>query len=235
MTGSLRVIFLSKRALFFAVLMFIGCGLLLAFSGSQALITVGNFKRGKATVIIDPGHGGVDSGAKYGNMLEKNITLDVALRVREYLIQKGIDVQLTRESDVDLGGELTRGRHLRDLQARLQMINRGQIAVSIHVNTTRDYSEKGAIVFCARDSKNGRRLAEKILEELGKVQELNNDHLIPTDNLYLLRRAEVPLVLVELGFISNWQDRAKLDNETFRQKCAQAIAQGVINFLENPD
>ena len=78
--------------------------------------------------------------------MEKDITLDISLHIRDSL-QKDIPFVLTRESDIDLGGELTKGRHKRDLLARRQIINQGKIAVSIHVNTIDDHREEGAVVF----------------------------------------------------------------------------------------
>lgn len=235
MSRQFRVFYLSRQTLFAVLGVVVISGILLVLSRGQILPTLGTLKTGQATVIIDPGHGGVDSGAVYGELLEKDINLDVALQMRDYLVQKGIGVEVTREQDVDLGGELTKGRHRRDLDARLKVINRGRVAVSIHVNTIGDPAEEGAVVLYPRGSNTSQQLAEQILKELGKVQKLNYNQAIPRDNLYLLRRAEIPMVLVELGFISNAQDRSKLTNKTFKQKCAQAIAQGIVDFLDNLD
>jgi N-acetylmuramoyl-L-alanine amidase len=182
-------------------------------------------------VVIDPGHGGVDSGAVFENILEKDITLETSLHIKKFLEEKDIISALTRDSDIDLGGELTKGRHKRDLLARREIINKGKIAVSIHVNTIGDIEEEGAVVFYAKGSLEGEKLGTSILSELGKVQNLNYPKPIPRTNLFLLRTSTPPIVLVELGFLSNSQDRTKLLRSEFRRECAKAIADGVDNYL----
>lgn len=187
----------------------------------------------EADVILDAGHGGVDSGAYLENIKEKDITLDVVLRIGSILEAKGLQVKLTRDSDSDLGGALTKGRHRRDLEARLKTIDRGRIAVSVHVNTTGDSRECGAVVFYARNSQAGQRLATSILRELAKIHKLNYPEAIPRSNLFLLRASRIPVALVELGFLSNLDDRQKLIEPYFRQQCAQAIAAGISEYLNS--
>ncbi|HHY60983.1 MAG TPA: N-acetylmuramoyl-L-alanine amidase [Clostridia bacterium] len=184
-----------------------------------------------AQVILDPGHGGVDPGALWGDVKEKDIVLDVVQRMRQYLEENGYSVVLTRDADVDLGGELSPGRHRRDLQARLQVINQGQVAVSVHCNTIEDQSQRGAVVFYQKGSAEGERLAASLLAELNKVQLLNDNRPLPRENLFLLRTSRIPTVIVELGFLSNPEDRHKLLEPGFRQQLAEAMSRGIINYL----
>lgn len=226
-----RIVLLSKKKLLFSLLFLVAVLILVNLVQEEAQMTLSNIASGQ-TVVIDPGHGGVDSGAVFENILEKEITLDTALHIKRYLDEKNIPLTLTRDSDIDLGGELTKGRHKRDLLARREIINKGKIAVSIHVNTIGDIEEEGAVVFYAKGSSEGERLAASILAELNKVQKLNYSKPIPRTNLFLLRTSIPPMVLVELGFLSNSQDRAKLIRSEFRRECAKAIADGVENYLK---
>lgn len=227
-----NIIVITRRQLLsFCLLMTLIFSLVIWSSSRKVWPTVGGAQTGKAPVILDAGHGGVDSGANSREVKEKEITLDVVLRIRKYLEKKGLPVELTRDSDVDLGGELTRGRHRRDLEARLKIINKGQIAVSIHVNTANAASEQGALILYDCNSEKGKKLAETILQELQKVQKLNHPKPIPRSNIFLLRVSEVPTVLVELGFISNPEEKAKLMQPEFRQKCAEAIGKGILNYF----
>jgi N-acetylmuramoyl-L-alanine amidase len=185
-----------------------------------------------ANVILDPGHGGVDPGALSGEVKEKDIVLDVVLRMNKYLEEHGYSVVLTRDEDVDLGGELSKGRHRRDLEARVSVINNGQVAVSIHCNIIKDPDQKGAVVFYQKGSEAGKELAASLLTELNKVQLLNDNRPLPRENLFLLRTSKIPTVIVELGFLSNQEDRTKLQEPAFRQQLAEALSRGIINYLE---
>jgi N-acetylmuramoyl-L-alanine amidase len=185
-------------------------------------------------VVLDAGHGGVDSGAVYDGVQEKDITLDVTLLVRYYLVQRGIYVELTRDTDKDVSGwdKYQKGRHRRDLQGRIGIINKGTVGVSIHVNMSTTPNEQGAMVFYAQGSTEGERLGKCILDELSKVQTLNHRETIARTNLYLLRSAGVPVVLVELGFLSSPVDREKLQDSEKRKDIAKAIATGILRYFD---
>lgn len=185
-----------------------------------------------ADIILDPGHGGVDPGAMSGEIKEKDIVLDVVLRMNNYLEEHGYNVVLTRDQDIDLGGELSKGRHRRDLEARVNVIDRGKVAISVHCNTIKDPNQKGAVVFYQKGSEAGKELAASLLTELNKVQLLNDNRPLPRENLFLLRTSKIPTVIVELGFLSNQEDRTKLQEPAFRQQLAEALSRGVINYLE---
>ncbi|MGI6553359.1 MAG: N-acetylmuramoyl-L-alanine amidase family protein [Bacillota bacterium] len=212
-------------ALILAIVFYYGYYHLSSFLSSRAVLTTG------AAIVLDAGHGGVDPGTHYGELKEKDIVLDVVLRMRDYLEGQGLRVDLTRDSDVDLGGELKKGRHQRDLEARLQLIKRGRLAVSIHCNSSTDKKQKGAVVFYQKDLAEGKKLAEAVLQEVGQFQFLNHSFPVARQNLFLLRRAGIPAVLVEMGFLSNPEDREKLQDENFRQQMAEAVSRGIIRYL----
>ncbi|KUO51122.1 MAG: hypothetical protein APF76_16650 [Desulfitibacter sp. BRH_c19] len=181
-------------------------------------------------VVIDPGHGGKDSGTHDGHgVLEKDITLDIGLRMRDFLHKQGIPVIMTRETDEDLSDIDGRGRHLRDLQGRVKIIDQGTIAISIHINYISDPQENGAVVFYAKGSEQGEVVANKVLQALSSVQHLNHDFPVPRSNLYILSKSQIPIVLVEVGFISNAEDKQKLQDPTYLQTIAEALGKAIID------
>ena len=90
---------------------------------------------------------------------------------------------------------------------------------------------KGAVVFYQKDLAEGKKLAEAVLQEVGQFQFLNHSFPVARQNLFLLRRAGIPAVLVEMGFLSNPEDREKLQDENFRQQMAEAVSRGIIRYL----
>lgn len=179
-------------------------------------------------VMIDPGHGGVDGGARWQDILEKDIVLDVALRLRDNLAQAGIPAQLTREQDQDLGGPLSPGRHRRDLQERLRRTRAcsARLLISLHVNVSRNPAERGMLLLYPRGDARARQLAEALAAGLAPLH-ARREPPIPRSNLFLLRNCPVPAVIVEMGFITNSEDRALLTAPQYRAKVAAALA-GVL-------
>lgn len=181
-------------------------------------------------IVVDPGHGGIDPGCHRDGILEKDLTLRVALLLADQLTEKGAVVTLTRETDTELS-HLTQSeptRHGRDLAARVLIAEESgaEILVSLHVNAASSPGLGGAIVFHHRGSENGRLLAEAILERLQAVVPGNQSGVLPRD-FYILRRASMPAVLVELGFLTHARDREKLLSEEGRVRMAGAIAEGI--------
>lgn len=181
-------------------------------------------------IVVDPGHGGIDPGCHRGGILEKELTLRVALILAERLTERGAEVTLTRETDTELS-HLTQSeptRHGRDLAARVLIAEeRGaELLVSLHVNAASSPSLGGAIVFHHQGSERGRLLAQAILERLEPVVPGNQSGVLPRD-FYILRRASMPAVLVELGFLTHPRDREKLLSEEGRAHMAEAIASGI--------
>ncbi len=230
-----RFVIITKRTLLLSVVLIVGLlALLLVVAGRSIPILSDGLQMRRADVVLDAGHGGVDGGANDGGaVLEKDIVLDVVLKMREYLEKHGFMVDLTRDTDRDVSGfdRYRKGRHRQDLINRVKIMNRGKVAVSIHVNALQDPSAHGAVVFYSKGSAAGKSLAENILVELAKVQDLNHSFVVPRQNIYVLRSTSVPAVLVELGFISNPQDKEKLISETYRQTLAEAISEGIRKYF----
>lgn len=187
------------------------------------------------TIVIDPGHGGIDGGAVSadGKVVEKEINLAVSLFLRDYLQEAGAIVIMTREVDKDLADENSRRRKTSDLHRRARLINEsGAYAmVSIHMNAITSSRWRGAQTFY--DSKAGeesKRLAKLIQAELVRNLE-NTDRIAKSvENIFLLKTATMPNALVEVGFLSNDEEARLLADENYQRKVAAAIYQGLLRF-----
>lgn len=196
-------------------------------------------------VAIDPGHGGIDGGASLGeDFNEKDINLDISLKLQALLINAGADVVMTRDSDVSLENksDLQSSRYRRDLDARRNIVNNSNadIFVSIHTNCFRGNPKaRGAIVFYHYSSGDGKILAHMIGNSIKEVvyrDLLGDADLEPTvlpEDLFILRTAKIPGVLIETGFMTNWEEGRLLRQEHFQTAMAKAIVAGLQNYYKN--
>jgi N-acetylmuramoyl-L-alanine amidase len=178
-------------------------------------------------VTIDPGHGGKDPGAiGLGELREVDVILPIALRVGELLTARGVDIQLTRNSDYFVG-----------LDERVVMSRKAKstIFVSIHANAidnrpdvhgleTYHYHKGETLAYTVHD---------KVIEMLGSDPKtpLNNRN-VRSARFLVLRKSEIPAILVEVGYLTSPTESLYLADPGYREKMAQAIAAGIIQYLE---
>lgn len=170
-------------------------------------------------VAIDPGHGGKDPGAIGATgLVEKDVVLDVGLRLRDALRRQSLRTVMTREADVYV-----------DLQDRVPLALRAgaTVFVSVHANATTRGVIRGVETYYLKP--NSLQLATWIQEELGRSLGVP-DRGIRTANFKVLRDSPIPAVLVEIGYLTNLEDEALLRTPAFRQRVAEAIARGVVRF-----
>lgn len=171
-------------------------------------------------VFIDPGHGGKDPGACYGNIKEKDINLDVGLILGKLLVKEGFKVGYSRTNDSFVS-----------LSERVNRSNRMgcDVFISIHCNAFHRSSAQGLETFYYRTSWKGKRLADKFQTSIIKKGLYTKNRGIKPGNFYVLRRTRAIAVLVELGFITNWSDRKLvLENKTALSKAA---VEGIKEYL----
>ncbi len=186
-------------------------------------------------VIIDAGHGGNDPGKVGVNQaVEKDINLQIALKLKAILEQEDIKVIMTREEDRGLYDESSSNKKSQDMKRRVEIINseRPDCVVSIHQNSYHEESIKGAQVFYYETSKESKRLAESLQAEL--IDNLDKEnHRVAKSNTsyYMLKKTEVPTAIVECGFLSNWEEAELLVNEEYQEKAAWAINMGILKYL----
>lgn len=186
-------------------------------------------------VVLDAGHGGDDPG-KVGveNVLEKDINLQITLILKEYLENAGVKVALTREDEGGLYDDDASGKKVQDMKRRIEVIDgaKPDLAVSIHQNSYPEEYVHGAQVFYYKGSKPGEELAESIQAQLiEKVDPENKRVIKPNDSYYLLKKTNVPIVIVECGFLSNYEETEKLSDSEYQDRVAWAIHIGILQYL----
>ena len=196
----------------------------------RSLETAAEARTGKQTVVLDSGHGGSDSG-KVGinGAKEKEINLLIAKEIRRLLEKEKIEVIMVREKDEELGKS-----KVEDLKYRVALMNekKPSMAVSIHQNSYHEEAIFGGQVFYYKDSAEGKRLAEILQKRFDFVLGEKNRRLAkPNGNYYLLLHVKVPVVIVECGFLSNWEEAARLNSEEYQQRLAWTIYMGIMEYI----
>lgn len=193
-------------------------------------------------IVIDPGHGGPDGGASYGNdVFERDIALNISLKLKDYLQEQGAVVVLTRENSDDLASPDTRGirnRKVEDLRNRVKFINESNASsfVTIHLNAIPSERWSGAQTFYYGSFEENKRLATFIQTEVTRNLENTNRTAKPISGIYLLKKAQIPGALVEVGFLSNPVERRLLQKESYQEQMAASIYKGILRYYTNePD
>ncbi len=191
-------------------------------------------------ILLDPGHGGPDGGAGDSEALEKDIALTIAFQLRDYLQQQGALVMMTREEDIDLADEETKGlsrRKTEDLKRRLELINESEadFYVSIHLNAIPSPRWSGAQTFYASQISENARAAKFIQDELRHNLENTTRKAKPINQVYILKYAKKPGVLVEVGFLSNPAERERLMQEDYQEQIAASIYKGILRYYSKED
>lgn len=188
------------------------------------------------TVLIDAGHGGEDGGAVgVGGVNEKDLNLEITLKLKEIFEENGYNVILTRDSDVDLSDDTlstVSERKTSDMQARLEIINSSDadIVLSIHQNYFEQSQYSGAQIFYANE--NSQTLAETLQANIVQFLQPDNTRLAKqVDDKYLLNNSNKPMVIVECGFISNEEETANLLTEEYQNELSQVIFTAVNSYL----
>lgn len=188
-------------------------------------------------IMIDAGHGGNDPG-KVGvdGVLEKDLNLQLAKKLKTLLEQQDMEVMLVREEDRGLYDENASNKKVQDMKRRCELINEEQpvCVVSIHQNSYHEESIHGAQVFYYSMSRESEKLAKVLQSELVRVAEPENTRQAKAnDTYYLLKKTEAPVVIVECGFLSNWADCAKLQDENYQDKLVWAIHMGILKYMNS--
>ena len=197
--------------------------------GNNGSIVDAGVLRGK-TIVVDPGHGGSNPGAVGNDTREADNNLAVSQKLRDKLVQAGARVILTRNSDRTVAAE---GNSLgEELQARLDIAenNHADIFVSIHSNSNPDSSIAGAMTFYP--SGKSPKLALEVQSALIQATQSTDKGTSPA-TFYVLRNAAMPSILVEMGFVTNPAEAARLHDNSYREQIAQGIFTGIAKYFQN--
>jgi len=180
-------------------------------------------------VIIDPGHGGSDPGS-IGVLGSKEslINMKIALYLREYFIDSGAEVVLTRGDGVRLGEDygLSKAQRVEAVKG-----GKGDILISIHCNKFSDSSVRGIEVYYGVADSRSAELAQTISDYMNSVLETKKKRIIRSgENLYILKADNIPSVLVECGYLSNKDEELLLISDEYKKRVAQSIYCAVLKF-----
>ncbi len=221
------------------------CALLLA-GGVYAVITAPDAVKptlswvlAEKTILVDPGHGGTFPGrVNEDNVLEKDINLQIAGFLEEYLLETGANILMTRRTDMDLvPAEAQKEKLLlqqrADLEARVKLSKECQAdyMLSIHCNSIPNEKWYGAQAFYNPQDANSEALAKSIQKSLNSNLEGNSREALPREDTYLFKNATTTTVIVECGFLSNQGESARLQDPLYQQQLAWAIYLGLQQYL----
>lgn len=199
---------------------------------SYLVKTVGiNNIQTRKTVIIDPGHGGIDVGAVgIDGSLEKNINLSISLDLYDFLMVSGINAVLTRDGDYEVyraGEQRTKS----DLYNRMDYINSvpDSILISIHQNHFENEAEWGTQIWYSPNDEKSPTIADKILNSVKKNIQPENKRINKKsdDSYYILYKAQKPSVMVECGFVSNENENKRLQDKEYQRDMAYSVLAGI--------
>lgn len=189
------------------------------------------------TVVIDPGHGGVDGGAtSCTGILESQFNLEISLKLRDLLHLIGYRTMMIRTEDISVytSGETIAAKKVSDLRQRVKMISQTEdpVLISIHQNTFSDSRYSGPQVFYGSKGE-GEALAKKLQEGLTAALNPGSNRMAKkADGVYLMQHISCTGVLVECGFLSNPEEEAKLRDGQYQRKLCCVIATSLVNFLD---
>lgn len=191
-------------------------------------------------VVIDAGHGGEDPGAvsAFSGAKEKDITLAIALNVKNLLEESGYTVIMTRTEDIlnydDENASMTAKRR-QDLIKRKKIMDEsnGDIVVSIHLNSFSDSQYHGAQTFYTKESLSSKKLATSLQTALREILEPSNDReaLLKNEEIIITKNCKVTTAIVECGFLSNQEEEKKLVDKEYQTKIAESIKAGIDNYF----
>ena len=186
------------------------------------VVPVGRYK-----VVIDPGHGGPDPGAVgIGGLRETDVVLDVCLQVAQLLQARGVQVLMTRTTEVDV-----------DLPPRVALANssRADAFVSVHANALSRYRPdvNGIESFYFQEAgRPSRNLAAALQQQMLSISPGSPDRGVKPARFFVIRRTVMPSTLVEMGFVTGALDAPRLADAAYRRRMALALATGILNFLQ---
>ncbi len=195
------------------------------------------------SVILDAGHGGEDGGAVSADgVIEKDINLSVALKLRDILKVSGYNVIMTREKDTAIynnDAKTLREKKRSDLHNRLDIIekNSGEntIFVSVHQNKFPDAKYHGTQIFYSTHDPKSMDLAQSVRKSITQFLQPENEREIKEANkkIYLLNNAKIPAIVVECGFLSNPEECKKLSDKNYQSEMAFSVYCGITDYFGN--
>lgn len=195
------------------------------FHGAE-MVEPAQRKPGSRLIVLDAGHGGRDQGTSAGEVLEKDINLAMVKRLAEILEEAGETVIFTREEDTKIG-----------LEERAEFANENEadLFISLHCNYCEDNTDvQGLECYYREDSEEGEVLADRIIQSVQEEERIENRGT-RTAGFRVLRKTEMPAVLVEMGYLSNSSECDKMTEEAYQKLLAEKIAEGILSLRSSEE
>lgn len=190
------------------------------------------------TVVLDAGHGVPDEGAQSSNgTTEAQTNLKITLKVQNLLEQSGCRVILTRSDEnaiYDLDSKTLKQKKISDIHNRVKIGNESSadIFVSIHLNKIPQQQYYGWQCFYKENDENSIKLAKQLQENLNKsIQKENKRVAMKLNTVYIMKHVEIPISIVECGFLSNPEEEKQLLEDGYQNRLAWGIYNGIINYF----
>ncbi len=190
------------------------------------------------TIVIDAGHGKPDEGAQSSSgTTEAETNLKIALKLQNLLEQSGTTVILTRSDEnaiYDIDAKTLKQKKISDIHNRVKIGNESSadLFVSIHLNKIPQQQYDGWQTFYKQGSEKGKRLAESIQNNLNEAIQKENNRIAKTiENIYIIKHVEIPITIVECGFLSNPTEERKLLEDDYQNRLAWGIYNGIIDYF----
>ena len=190
-------------------------------------------------IILDAGHGTPDEGAESSSgTLEAPINLQITFKIQKLLESSGATVILTRSDDnsiCEIDAETIREKKISDVHQRVKIGNNSSadVFVSIHLNKISESQYSGWQTFYKNSDENSKKLATSIQNSLNSTISNNYDRIPHTiSNVYIMKNVEIPITIVECGFLSNKEDEARLKTDEYQEQLAWGIYNGIMDYFE---
>lgn len=211
---------------------------MLTNSSDKDIIETVNLPVSGKTIVLDAGHGVPDEGAESSNgTTEAETNLKIALKLQNLLEQSGCTVILTRSDEnaiYDLDSKTLKQKKISDIHNRVKIGNESSadIFVSIHLNKIPQSQYDGWQTFYKEGNSQGQKLAVSIQNNLNEAIQKENNRLAKTiDNIYIIKHVEIPTTIVECGFLSNPEEEKQLLEDSYQNRLAWGIYNGIIDYF----
>jgi N-acetylmuramoyl-L-alanine amidase len=191
-------------------------------------------------IVLDAGHGKPDEGAQSSNgTTEAETNLKITLKVQSLLEQSGATVVLTRSDEnaiYDLDKTTLKQKKISDIHNRVKIGNESSadIFVSIHLNKISQQQYYGWQCFYKQNDEKSTALAKSLQENLNdSIQKENKRVSMKLDNVYIIKHVEIPISIVECGFLSNPEEETQLLSDDYQNRLAWGIYNGIMDYFYN--
>lgn len=223
-----------------AMLIIATCAFTLQTAQTKETIPTVSLPVSNKVIVIDAGHGVPDEGAQSSNgTTEAETNLKIALKLQNLLEQSGSTVILTRSDEnaiYDLNSKTLKQKKVSDIHNRVKIGNESSadLFISIHLNKIPQEQYWGWQCFYKEGNEQSQKLAKSLQENLNEaIQKENKRVAIKLDNVYIIKHVEIPISIVECGFLSNQEEEKLLLEDTYQDKLAWGIYNGIIDYFYN--